>query len=404
MLKDYSPPFDATIIKKLKEAGMSSIGKLNMDEFAMGTSGENSRLHTTRNPWGTERIPGGSSSGSAAAVAAGLVPAALGTDTGGSCRQPASMCGVVGFRPSYGRSSRYGIFPMASSFDCPGTITKTVQDAALLYGIMNGEDPMENTTLPGKDVINPEIWNTKDLQGMKLGIPKEYFEEGLDAGVRTTIMQAIDDLKKLGAEIVDISLPMTKYAIAAYYIIVPAEVSTNLARLDGIRYGHNSDAPHEGLDELYLHNRGEGLGDEAKRRSILGSYVLSAGFYDAYYTKAAQTRTLIIDEFNAAFAGLDAIITPVSPEVAWKIGEKANDPLKLYLADAYTIPASLAGLPGISVPCGFAESEDGEKEKLPVGLQILANHTQEEKLFQIAHVFERETPWKDQMTPPGFDD
>lgn len=259
MLENFIPPYDATLIKKLQEAGMSSLGKLNMDEFAMGSSTENSAFKNTKNPWDMTRIPGGSSGGSAAAVAAGLCPAALGTDTGGSLRQPASMCGVVGFRPGYGRNSRFGVMPMASSLDCPGTITRTVEDAGILYEIMNGEDEMDRTTLPGKDILNPEIWTRKDLKGKKIGIPKEYFEEGLDAGVKKCIEEAIEQMKILGAEIVDISLPMTKYAVAAYYIIVPAEVTTNLARLDGIRYGHNSEIPREGLHELYMNNRGEGL-------------------------------------------------------------------------------------------------------------------------------------------------
>lgn len=291
---------------------------------------------------------------------------------------------------------------MASSFDCPGTITRTVQDAAMLYEIMNGEDQKENTTIPGKDIIDPKIWETSNLQWKKIWIPKEYFEEGLDEWVKKSIKEAIEKLRELWADIVDISLPMTKYAIAAYYIIVPAEVSTNLARLDGIRYGHNSTAQRDSLDELYLNNRGEGLGDEAKRRSILWSYVLSAGFYDAYYKKASQIRTLIIQDFEKAFEKVDIIVSPVSPSVAWKIGEKADDPLKNYLADAYTIPASLAGLPGMSIPCGFAQSEDSETETLPVGLQLLAPRMHEQELFEIAGVYERATAWREKMIPEKF--
>ena len=293
---------------------------------------------------------------------------------------------------------------MASSFDCPGTITKTVKDAWLLYDIMNWEDPFENTTIPGRDKIDSKIWDSKSLKWKKIWIPKEYFEEGLDSGVRKVIEKAIDDMKSLWAEIVEVSLPMTKYAIAAYYIIVPAEVTTNLARLDGIRYGHNSSKPRESLDELYLNNRWEWLGDEATRRTILGSYVLSAGFYDAYYKKASQIRTLIIEDFNKAFEQVDAIVSPVSPNVAWKIWEKTDDPLKMYLADAYTIPASLAGLPGISVPAGLAMSEDNTPENLPVWLQILAPRMHEQEMLEIAHVYEQNTPHKDQMTPPGFED
>ncbi len=402
MLENFIPPYSATVIERLEKTGMNSLGKLNMDEFAMGSSGENSAFWATKNPYGTDRIPGGSSSGSAAAVAAGLCPAALGTDTGGSLRQPASMCGVVGFRPGYGRNSRFWVMPMASSFDCPGTITYTVQDAALLYNIMNGEDPLENTTLPGKDIIDPKIWKTPDLKWKKVGIPKEYFEEGLEEWVKTTINTAIEKLKELWAEVVEVSLPMTKYAIASYYIIVPAEVSTNLARLDGIRYGHNSSSERNGLEELYLNNRGEWLWDEPTRRSILGSYVLSAGFYDAYYKKASQVRTLIIQDFEKAFEQVDVLACPVSPSVAWKIGDKVDDPLKLYLEDAYTIPASLAGLPGMSIPCGFAQSEDSEKETLPVWLQLIGPRMWEQKVFEIAGVYERATNWRKQMIPEKF--
>nr|MDD3720166.1 Asp-tRNA(Asn)/Glu-tRNA(Gln) amidotransferase subunit GatA [Candidatus Gracilibacteria bacterium] len=404
MLANFVPPYNATVIKNLNEAGMNSIGKLNMDEFAMGSSTETSAFKNTKNPWDTTRIPGGSSGGSAVAVAAGLCPASLGTDTGGSIRQPASMCGIVGFKPSYGRNSRFGVIAMASSLDCPGTFTRTVKDASILYEIMNGEDPLENTTIKGKDKINPEIWNTKDLKGVKLGVPKEYFEEGLDKNVRDTIELAINEYKNLGAEIVEISLPMTKYAISTYYILMPAEVSTNLARLDGIRYGHVSELSHENLEEFYINNRGEGLGAEAQRRIILGSYVLSAGFYDAYYKKATQIRTLIIKDFKEAFEKVDAIICPTSPNVAWKLGEKTDDPLKMYLADAYTIPASLAGLPGITIPCGFAKSEDGENKELPVGIQILTPFMEEEKLFKIAYTYEQKTKWFEKMIPPGFDD
>ncbi len=402
MLENYTPAFDATTIQKLREAGMSSLGKCNMDEFAMGSSGENSAFTPTLNPHGTGRIPGGSSSGSAAAVAAGLVPASLGTDTGWSIRQPASMCWVVGFKPSYGRNSRFWIMPMASSLDTPGTFTRNVQDAAMLYEIMNGEDPLESTTIKNKDRVDTDIWNTKDLSWIKVWVPKEYFEEGLDTGVKEQILKAIQSIKDLWAEIIDISLPMTKYAVAAYYIICPAEVTTNLARLDGIRYGHNSEKPNNNLDEIYLHNRGEGLGSEPKRRSILGSYVLSAGFYDAYYKKAAQIRTLIIEDFQKAFESVDVIVGPTAPTVAWKIGENNDDPLKMYLEDAYTIPASLAGLPWISIPCGFAQSNDDEKEMLPVWLQMLSGRLEEEKLFKVSHVLEKHLNLKESMIPKWF--
>jgi len=400
MLKDFVPPYDATVITKLKEEWMNSLGKVNMDEFAMGTTWENSKTGPTVNPWGENRIPGGSSSGSAAAVAAGLAPASLWTDTGWSLRQPASMCNVVGFRPSYGRNSRFGVMPMASSFDCPGTITKTVKDAALLYNIMNGEDPKENTTFTGKDIICEDVFSKNDMTGIKVGIPKQYFEDGLDADVKEKIEEAIQKCRDLGAEIVDVSLPMTKYAIAAYYIIVPAEVSTNLGRLDGIRYGHVSNEMYQSIDEMYMHNRSEGLGMEAQRRSLVGAHVLSAGFYDAYYIKASQVRTKIIEEFNEVFNSVDVLLTPPSPSAAWKLGEKSQDPLKMYLADAYTIPASLAGLPGICVPGGFVE-QDGET--LPVWVQFLSNLKQESKLLQVAHIFEQATGYGKQ-NPAGFED
>ena len=402
MLENFIPPYESTITQKFKDAWALSLWKCNMDEFAMGSSGENSAFFVTKNPHHTSRIPGGSSSWSAAAVAAWLCPAALGTDTGWSIRQPASMCWVIGFKPSYGRNSRFWIMPMASSLDCPGTFTYTVKDAALLYDIMNGYDEKEGTSLPGKDMINEKIWSTKNLQGLKIGVPREYMSDGIDVWVKHQIEQAIEELKKLGAEIKEISLPMTQYAIAAYYIICPAEVTTNLARLDGIRYGHNSEIFPSNLEDIYLHNRGEWLGSEPKRRSILGSYVLSAWFYDAYFKKAAQIRTLIIEDFQKAFCEVDIITSPVSPSVAWKIGEKSEDPLKMYLADSYTIPASLAWLPWISLPCWFAKSEDGEGIELPVWLQMLAPRLHEERLFEVAYVYEQATNWREKMIPKNY--
>jgi len=402
MLQDFVPPYDATLIKKLREAGMSSLWKCNMDEFAMGSSGENSAFGATTNPHGTNRIPGGSSSGSAAAVAAGLVPASLWTDTGWSIRQPASMCGVVWFKPSYWRNSRFWVMPMASSLDTPGTFTLTVQDAAFLYDIMNGEDLNEGSSIAGHDSINANIWESKDLTGIKVWVPKEYFEEGLDICVKREILDTISKMKELGAEIVDISLPMTKFAVAAYYILSPAEVTTNLARLDGIRYGHNSKLPNDGVDEIYLHNRGEGLGSEPQRRSILWSYVLSAWFYNAYFKKAAQIRTLIIEDFNTAFHSVDIIVWPTAPCVAWKLWQHTEDPLKMYLEDAYTIPASLAWLPGISIPCGFAESKDEEKETLPVWIQLLAPRLSEQKLFQVSYVLEQSLGLREKMIPKKY--
>lgn len=401
MLENFKPPYESTITEKLREAWMSSIWKTNMDEFAMWTTWENSAFSNTLNPWWTNRIPWGSSSGSASAVAAWLVPASLGTDTGWSVRQPAFMCGVVWFKPTYWRGSRFWIHPMASSLDCPATFTKTVKDASLLYEIMNGEDPKDNTTVPGKDTINPKIWEEKSLEGKVIWVPKEYFDDGLDSKVKETLTAAIDEMKNLWAEIKEISLPMTKYWITAYYILCPAEVATNLSRLDWLRYGYKSNTPFSWVDEMYQNNRGESLWSEIQRRSIIGNYVLSAGFYDAYYTKAAQIRTLIIEDFDKAFEEVDAIVAPCSPEAAWKIGEKSDDPMKMYLADAYTIPASLAGLPWISVPCGFVE-DDGEK--LPVWIQILTPRLAEEKLFSIANVYEQAAGWREKMIPEGFED
>jgi len=402
MLKDFIPPYDATIIKKLKDSGMSSLWKCNMDEFAMGSSWENSYVKITKNPHGTDRIPGGSSSGSAAAVAAGFVPAALGTDTGGSIRQPASMCWVVGFKPSYGRNSRFWIMPMASSLDTPGTFTNTVKDAAYLYNLMNWYDEREWSSLPWKDIVDLKSLDAKDLSWIKVWVPKEYFEEWLDTGVKEQIEASIKVMKDLWAQVQEISLPMTKYAVSAYYIICPAEVSTNLARLDGIRYGHNSLLENKWVDEIYLNNRGEGLWHEPKRRSILWSYVLSAGFYDAYFKKAAQIRTLIIEDFEKAFGEVDIIVWPVAPSVAWKIGTISQDPLKMYLEDAYTIPASLAWLPGISIPCWFASSEDEEKENLPVWLQILAARLGETKLLKAANILEQKLNLRETMIPKKY--
>lgn len=399
MLADFIPPYNATIIEKLNDEAMSSIGKVTMDEFAMWTTWESSAFKKAVNPWWTNRVPWGSSSWSAVAVSAWLVPAALWTDTWGSLRQPASLCWVVGFRPSYGRNSRYWVIPMASSLDCPWTITKTVKDAWLLYEIMNGEDPFENTSLPWKDLIDPKIWEAKDLKWYKIWVIKEFFWEWLDNWVKETIKNSINELEAMWAEIIEISLPMTKYAIAAYYIIVPAEVSTNLWRLDWIRYWHVSEQIASTMDWIFQNNRWEWLWTEAKRRTVLWSYVLSAWFYDAYFKKASQVRTLIIEDFNKAFEKVDVIIWPASPSVAWKMWDKSDNPLKLYLADMYTIPSSLAWLPGISIPCWFALTEDEEKEKMPVWLQIIAPRLEEQRLLEIAHVYEKNTIWQEQMIP-----
>lgn len=403
MLENFIPPYTASVIKNLFDEWASSIWKVHLDQYAMWSSWETNAFVKTLNPWWTNRIPGWSSSGSAACVAAWLVPASIWTDTGWSIRQPASMCWIVWFKPSYWRNSRFWTIAMASSLDCPWTLTKTVKDAALLYEIMNGEDKNENTTLPWKDIINSEIWKNKDLKWIKLWVPKEYFEEGLDLWVKEKISQAIDKLKELWAEIKEISLPMTKYAVATYYILMPAEVSTNLSRYDWLRFGHNSEKPYKDMDELFINNRVEWFWDEVKRRIILWSYVLSAWYYDAYFKKACQIRTLIIEDFNNAFKEVDAIISPVAPSVAWKIWEKSNDPIKMYLSDAYTIPSSLAWLPWISVPCWFSNSTDSESESLPVWLQIITPRLKEEKLFEIAHVYEQATNfWK--IFPKWFED
>jgi aspartyl-tRNA(Asn)/glutamyl-tRNA(Gln) amidotransferase subunit A len=356
-----------------------------MDEFAMGSSGENCAYGPARNPWAFDRVPGGSSSGSVVAVAAGLVPASLGTDTGGSIRTPASLSGVVGFKPTYGRNSRFGVIAMASSLDCPGTFTRTVRDAATIYEAMAGNDPMDSTSLDAPTAIDPGIWDRKDLKGVRVGVPKEYFRDGLDAGVREQVRNAIAKMEELGAEIVDITLPNSEYGIAVYYVIMAAEASTNLARYDGVRFGHISG---DGAD--IAKNRAEGFGPEPTRRIMLGSFVLSSGFYDAYYKKASLVRELIRDDFLQAFEQVDVIVGPVVPTVAWKIGEKVEDPLKMYLADIYTVPPSLAGIPGLSLPIGFAKPEDGSGDavELPVGLHMLAGHLQEEKLFMVAHVLE----------------
>lgn len=383
MLENFTPPYESTVTKRLKDAGFVSFGKTNLDEFAMGWSGENSAFATTKNPWDIDRIPGGSSSGSAAAVAAGLVPAALGTDTGGSIRQPASMCGIVGFKPGYGRNSRSGVIAMASSLDCPGYFTRTVRDAGWLYEVTAWQDPKDATTLTSPIKIDAKIWDKKDCTGLRVWVPKEYFGDGIDSGVQSAIQEAIDTLKSLGAEIVDISLPHTKEGISVYYIICPAEVASNMARYDWVRFGTTS----EGWYNI-TSARSEGLGNEVKRRSLVGSYVLSSGFYDAYYAKASAVRELIREDFKNAFESVDVIVTPTAPTVAWKIWEKWDDPMALYMEDVFTVPASLAGLPGLVVPVGFASPKDDATKKLPVGIQILWNVLWEEKILEVWHVLE----------------
>ncbi|RPJ33943.1 MAG: Asp-tRNA(Asn)/Glu-tRNA(Gln) amidotransferase subunit GatA [Verrucomicrobiaceae bacterium] len=382
--ENYKSPYDATVIRKLRAAGAIPFGRMNQDEFAMGSSTENSALQTTRNPHDPERIPGGSSGGSAASVADGTAIAALGSDTGGSIRQPASHCGVVGLKPSYGRVSRYGLVAFASSLDQIGPLTQTVEDAALILQAIAGFDPADSTCL---DAPVPDYLTELNagVKGLKLGVPKEYFGEGIDPGVRKNVEAAIQKLAAQGAEIVEISLPHTEHAVATYYVIAPAEASSNLSRFDGIRYGHRAANPADILD-LYKKSREEGFGPEVKRRIILGTYVLSSGYYDAYYGRAQKVRTLIRRDFENAFQQVDAIVSPVAPTPARRLGAFSDDPLHEYLSDIFTLSANLAGIPGISVPCGTTDFDGGKN--LPTGLQILAPHLGEAKLLQIARAAE----------------
>ena len=381
ILDKYVPPYDCTAVAKLEFAGAVLLGKMNCDEFAMGSSNENSGFHSVRNPRDLGRVPGGSSGGSAAAVAADMAVATLGSDTGGSIRQPASFCGVVGLMPTYGRVSRYGLIAFASSLDHIGSLTKTVKDAAIVLSTIAGRDPMDSTSadLPVPDYV-AEL--DKPVRGLRLGVAKEYFGEGLDEEVRQAVEAAIEALKKLGCEIVPVSLPHTPYAIPTYYLIATAEASSNLARYDGVRYSHRA-REVKTLSEMYRRSRDEGFGAEVKRRIMLGTYALSAGYYDAYYLKAQKVRTLLTRDFEQAFQKVDAIVTPTSPTAAFRLGEKSNDPLAMYLADIYTVTADLAGIPGISVPCGQT------REKLPIGLQILGKHFDEATILRIAHAYEQ---------------
>jgi aspartyl-tRNA(Asn)/glutamyl-tRNA(Gln) amidotransferase subunit A len=383
ILQGYVAPYDATVITKLRAAGAIPFGRTNMDEFAMGSSTENSSIRITRNPRDPERIPGGSSGGSAAVVAADEAMASLGSDTGGSIRQPAALCGCVGLKPSYGRVSRYGLVAFASSLDQIGPFTHTVEDAALVLQAIAGHDPLDSTSL---DLPVPDYSVTLNdgVKGMKLGVPKEYFVEGMDPQVEARVRAAIEVYRGLGAEIVEVSLPHTKYAVADYYIIATAEASANLARFDGVRYGKRAEAPRD-LADHYGRTRGEGFGKEVKRRIILGTYVLSSGYYDAYYLRAQKVRTLIRRDFEAAFEKVDGLLSPTSPVPAFKIGERMADPLQMYLADIFTIAANLAGICGISIPCGDVETEG---KKLPVGLQIMAPAFEEARLLRIARAYE----------------
>src|SRR5246500_1407340 len=381
ILGNYVPPYDCTAVARLEAAGAVVLGKANCDEFAMGSSNENSAFRPVHNPRDKTRVPGGSSGGSAAAVAADMAVAALGSDTGGSIRQPAAFCGVVGLMPTYGRVSRYGLIAFASSLDHIGPLAKTVKDAAIVLRTIAGRDPMDTTSadVPVPDYV-AEL--DKPVRGMKLGVAKEYFGEGLDDEVRQAIEGAIEKLKALGCEIVPVSLPHTPYAIPTYYLIATAEASANLARYDGVRYSHRARGVKT-LSEMYRRSRDQGFGAEVKRRIMLGTYALSAGYYDAYYLKAQKVRTLLTRDFDEAFRRVDAIVTPTSPTAAFRLGEKSNDPLSMYLADIYTATADLAGIPGISVPCGET------KEKLPIGLQILGRHFDEATILRVAHAYEQ---------------
>ena len=394
ILQGYRAPYDATVIRKLRAAGAIPFGKTNMDEFAMGSSSENSGVKLTRNPWDLSRVPGGSSGGSAAAVAADEAFGGLGTETGGSIRQPAAVSGVVGLKPSYGRVSRFGVVAFASSLDQVGPITKTVRDSALIMNAIAGHDPNETTSLnePVPDYI---AGLGKNLRGFRLGLVKEYMIEGTDPQIKAAINAAAKHMNSLGAEIVDVSLPHTDYAIAVYYILAAAEASANLARFDGVRYGYRAENPKDLLD-FYGRTRGEGFGLEVKRRIILGTYVLSSGYYDAYYLRAQKVRELIRQDFAKAFEKVDALISPTSPVPAFKFGERTADPLQMYLSDIFTSPANLAGICGISLPCGFA---DADGQRLPIGLQFLGKSLDEARLLQIAHAYEQSTDWHKARPP-----
>ncbi len=385
ILGNFIPPYDATVVSKLKQAGMVLCGKPNMDEFAMGSSTENSGFFITKNPWDLERIPGGSSGGSAAAVAADECIGALGSDTGGSIRQPAACCGVVGLKPTYGRVSRFGLVAFASSLDQIGPITKDVADAALLMNVISGHDAKDSTSanVPSADFT---AVLKKDVKGMKVGLPKEYFIEGMDPEVEKSVRDAVKTLEGLGAKVVEVSLPHTDYAVATYYILATSEASSNLARYDGVKYGFRAQGANDLLD-MYMKTRSQGFGPEVKRRIMLGTYALSAGYYEAYYKKGQQVRTLIKRDFDEAFKTVDVIATPTAPTAAFKIGEKSADPLQMYLSDIFTISVNLAGIPGMSLPCGFTRGN------LPIGLQLLGRHFNEEAIIHAAYAYEQATEW-----------
>ena len=393
MLSNFISPYDATVVEKLKTAGMVTLGKLNMDEFAMGSSNETSFFGPVKNPWDMRRVPGGSSGGSAAAIAARLAPAATGTDTGGSIRQPASLCGLTGLKPTYGVVSRYGMIAFASSLDQAGPMAKSAEDCALLLNAMAGFDPRDSTSLerPAED-YSADL--EKPLHGLRIGLPREFFGDGMDADVRAAVEAALAEYRKLGATTVEVHLPNSGLSVPAYYVIAPAEASSNLSRFDGVRYGHRA-AEYTDLADMYCKTRAEGFGTEVKRRILIGSYVLSHGYYDAYYLKAQKIRRLIAHDFAEAFKQCDVIMGPASPSVAFKFGEKSADPVQMYLSDIYTISTNLAGLPGMSLPCGFGN------HNMPVGLQIIGNWFGEARMLNVAHQYQRATDWHLKM-PEGI--
>ncbi|SRR5579883_434900 len=392
ILDNFISPYDATTVQKFNDAGLVLLGKTNMDEFAMGSSNENSFYGPVKNPWDLERVPGGSSGGSAATVAAGLAPAATGTDTGGSIRQPAALCGITGLKPTYGRVSRYGMIAFASSLDQGGLMTRSAEDAALLLNVMAGFDEKDSTSVD-KPVPDYTKKLNNSIKGLRIGLPSEFFNQGLDADVAKVVQAAIKEYEKLGASVHEIHLPNTKLSIPAYYVIAPAECSSNLARFDGVRYGYRCKNPQD-LEDLYKRSRSEGFGAEVKRRIMIGTYALSAGYYDAYYLQAQKVRGLIRQDFSKAFEKVDVILGPTSPTTAFKIGEKTADPISMYLSDIYTIAVNLAGLPGMSIPCGFAKN-------LPVGLQLIGNLFSEEQLLTAAHNYQKVTDWHTKQ-PEGF--
>jgi len=398
ILTGYVPPYDATVIEKLKDAGAVILGKTNMDEFAMGSSTENSSYGPTKNPWDITKVPGGSSGGSAAAVAALLAPVGLGSDTGGSVREPASFCGISGFKPTYSTISRYGLIAFASSLDQIGVLGRSALDVAYTHNVISGFDPHDSTSYSKTELVSIDrIIAKKDLTGMKIAMPKEYFDSnGVNHDVNAKVMEAIHVLKKLGATVTEVSLDLTDYAIAVYYVIATAEASSNLARFDGVRFGHRTKMDCKNIDEMYVRTRSEGFGEEVKRRIMLGTYVLSSGYYDAYFNRAAKVRTLICDQFKKIFSQYDFIVGPTAPCTAFAIGEKVRNPIELYLTDVYTTSVNLAGLPALSIPCGF------DSNGLPIGLQIIGDRYQDEAVLSVGHAFQHDTDWHMRI-PNGFE-